>query len=114
MFLNPAAALGIGDVHEFHAHAAAIDAPRFARPLVVDLQIGMWLGRQQAERIEFGFKIAKLPEQTEYAFPFVSLIARTLANGATVTKEEAIAELAAFVKPSWNQGDRQNFCCDCS
>ncbi len=69
--LNPAAALGVGDVHELNADAAAIDAARFPRPLVVDLKVGMRLRREEAERVQFGLEISKLPEQAEYAFPFV-------------------------------------------
>ena len=70
--LNPAPALRVDDVHELHAYASAINAPRFARPLVVDIaQVGMRLRRQQAERVQFGFQISKLPEQLKDTFPFV-------------------------------------------
>ena len=50
-FLNPAPPLRVGDVHELHADAAAIDAARLTRPFVVDFEVRMRLGRQQAERI---------------------------------------------------------------
>ena len=50
-------------------------ASKLPRPLVVDLvikpQVGMRLRRQQAERVQFGFEISKLPEQIEDAFAFV-------------------------------------------
>ncbi len=73
--LDPAPALGVGNVHELHADAAAINAPRFARPLVVDLtiklKIGMRLRRQQPERIQFGLEISKLPKESKDTFAFV-------------------------------------------
>src|ERR1700676_132785 len=43
--LNPAPALRVGDMHKLHANAAAIKAPRFASPFIVDLKVGMRLGR---------------------------------------------------------------------
>ena len=48
LFLNPSPPLGVGNVHEFDAHAAAINAPRFARKFVIDLKVGMGLRGQQA------------------------------------------------------------------
>jgi len=72
-FLNPAPPLRVGNVHELHAHAAAIDASRFPRPLVIDGQVGMRLRRQQAQRVQFRLQIAKLPEQPKHPFPLVVL-----------------------------------------
>jgi hypothetical protein len=41
--LNPAAALSIGDMHEFYADGAAIEVARLAGVLVFDLQFGLGL-----------------------------------------------------------------------
>src|SRR6266853_4725443 len=68
--LNPAAALWVSDMHEFNPNAAAIETPRFASPFVVDLQIGMGLRGQQAERIQFCFQISELAEESKHTFAF--------------------------------------------
>ena len=69
--LNPAPALGVGDVHEFDAHAAAINAPCLARKIAVNLKVGMRLRRQKPERIQFRLKVAKLPEKPENALALI-------------------------------------------
>ena len=73
LFLDPEAALGVGDVHELDADAAAIDAAGFAGPLVVagDFEVGMRLRGQQAERIELGLEIAELAKEGKDALALV-------------------------------------------
>jgi len=73
LLLDPATADRIGDMHEFGANAAAINAARFVCEFVVDLQIGMRLWRQQAERIQLGLQISPLPEKIEDPLAFVVL-----------------------------------------
>src|ERR1019366_4361247 len=75
LLLDPAPPLRVGYVHELHAYASAINAPCFPRPLVVDLEVGMRLRGQQAERVQFGLQISKLAEQAKHTFSFVVLIA---------------------------------------
>ena len=42
-FLDPSPPFRIGDVHELRAHASAVNAARFLRPLVFNLKVGMRL-----------------------------------------------------------------------
>ncbi len=71
LLLDPAPPLRVGYVHELHAYAAAINAPRFPRPLVVDLEVGMRLRREQAQRVQFGLQISKLTEQPKHTLALV-------------------------------------------
>ena len=66
--LNPAAALGIGDVRELCADGSAIYAAGFLRELAVDLQIGLRSGCRKSQRIEVGFEISPLAESVKNAF----------------------------------------------
>ena len=68
--LDPAPALWIGNVHEFRAHAPAIDAARFPGPFIVDLEVGVRLRRQESQRIQFCFQVSPLAEQFVNPFPF--------------------------------------------
>ena len=52
------ARLAIRDVHEFHADAAAIDAPRRIRFGPVDIQFGHRPGFEIAQRIEIRLQVS--------------------------------------------------------
>src|SRR6266567_2053868 len=58
--LDPATALRIGDVCEFDANGCAIRGAGFLRKLALDLQIGVFLWLQKAERVEVGFEVSPL------------------------------------------------------
>jgi hypothetical protein len=69
-FLNPAPALGIGNVHELSADGAAIHASSFLRELAIELKVGMLRGLQESQGIEVGFEITPLAKGFEYSLPF--------------------------------------------
>ncbi len=49
---NPSPPLGLGEVHEFHANIAAVDAARFLGCLASQLQIGELLRLENAQRVQ--------------------------------------------------------------
>ncbi len=68
VFLDPAAAFAIGDVHELDADGAGVDAAGFAGELAFDLQFRLRLRLEETERIEIGFEVSPVAEGVEHAF----------------------------------------------
>ena len=66
--LDPLAPLGIGNVHELDADAAAVDAARGISFVAGDVQFGMAERREVAERIEVGLQVSPAAERVEHAF----------------------------------------------
>jgi hypothetical protein len=68
VLLDPLPALGIGNVHEFHADAAAVSAPRLVGNVAGNLQVRMRLRGEMSQRIEVGLKITPAAERVQNAF----------------------------------------------
>src|SRR5580704_18263702 len=64
-FRDPSPPLCLGEVHEFHANVAAVDAPRFFGSFARQLQIGELLRLENAERVERRLVIAPAAENVK-------------------------------------------------
>ena len=69
-FLDPAAAVGVGDVHELDADRAAIGIARLAGEFAVDLEVGLRLRTEEAEGVEVSLEVSPVPEKVENALAF--------------------------------------------
>src|SRR5580658_3037324 len=66
-FRDPSPPLRLGEVHEFHAHVAAVDTARFFGSFARQLQIGELLRLENAKRVQRSFVIAPAAENVKNA-----------------------------------------------
>ena len=69
-FLDPAAAVGVGNVHELDADRAAIDIARFAGEFAVDLEVRLRLRTEQAKGVEVRLEVSPVPVKVENPLAF--------------------------------------------
>jgi hypothetical protein len=67
-FLDPLAARMVGNMHEFRANLAAVDAPRVIGRLAVQLEFRYVEGLEVAERVQIRGQVAPLAEEVKYPF----------------------------------------------
>ena len=72
--LDPKAALGLGQVHEFGANGTAIDGAGLVSRLARELKLGVRLRRQEAQGIEGCLKVSPAAEEVEDFFPVGGLL----------------------------------------
>src|SRR5712692_3638848 len=96
--LDPAAPLGIADVHELRAHRAAVHAARFAGEFAFHPQLWMRYRRQKTEGVEVSFQISPAAESVKHTLAFVGRLHRPGKGSFSVRFWSARHELATSIK----------------